>query len=41
MSRDIAMWAAVFLISVAAPVILKLVAAHTPWKSFQTFAAAS
>lgn len=41
MSRDLAMWAAVVLISVAAPVLLKILAAHLPLKSFQEFAASS
>jgi len=41
MSKDIAFWLAVAAVSVAASVLVKLLAAHTPWKSFQEFASAS
>ncbi len=41
MTKDLAFWAAVALVSVAASVLVKILATHTPWTSLHEFAAAS
>lgn len=39
--QDVATWIAVALLSVAAPVVFKILAAHVPSKSLREFAASS
>ena len=41
MVQDLAFWLAVALTSIAASVLVKILAAKTPWQSLQEFAAAA
>lgn len=41
MKKDIAFWLAVALVSIGSSVLVKILAAQTPWKSLQEFAAST